>query len=203
MRIAVAGQIADNHCPGGDADAKLWEAGRRPSQGACRLDQREPREDGPCRGVLVRFRITEIDQCAVAHVLGDRTAKRSHRFRADRPKIGDDTTQIFRVQLRRQCRGTDEVTEHHCEVPPLGRGLNGDWRRGRFRWRGRDANQPGAAVGAELRMRRISESARGAGKRDRPAALDAEFTARGKLGLTVEAFHAAPGAFEGGQSTTT
>ena len=90
MRRTFADQLADHYRTGRDADPKLWEARRGAPYGASRLDQREPRENGPYRCVFVGLWIAKIDQSTVAHILGDRTTEPSHRNCASRPEIGDD-----------------------------------------------------------------------------------------------------------------
>ena len=119
--LAFADQLADDHRPRGDADAKPWEGVEMTAEGTSRLDQSEPRENGPCRGVFVRLWIAEIDQGAVAHVLGNRTAERCHGIGASSSEIGEDSTEIFRIEPRRQFRGPDEVTKHHGQVSTLRR----------------------------------------------------------------------------------
>ena len=76
LRSARADQIADDHQPGGDADASL--KGRVGLQSAYCSDQFQPCAHGTLCVVLVGLRIAEVDQDPVAHVLRDEAAKATH-----------------------------------------------------------------------------------------------------------------------------
>ena len=90
-----------------------------------RRDQLQPRPHRPLGIVLVRLRIAEIDEHAVAHVLRDEAAEALHGL-GDAFLIGrDDLAQVFRVHARRECRRTDEVREHHRDLAALGGVLSG------------------------------------------------------------------------------
>jgi hypothetical protein len=65
LRRAFADQIADDHQPGGDPDARL-ELSRFDIQPTDRVDQAEPRPDRPLGIVLMRSRVPEIDQHTIA-----------------------------------------------------------------------------------------------------------------------------------------
>ena len=73
LRRTLANQVAHDHHAGCDADAHLkgtpWLVGSRH-----RLDEREPGPHGAFGVVLVRLRIAEVDEHAVAQVLGDEPA---------------------------------------------------------------------------------------------------------------------------------
>ncbi len=70
--------------------------------------------------VLVRARIAEINQHAVAMVFRNEPIEAAHRF-GDNVLIGqNDLTQIFRVHAGGECRRTNKVREHHRDLPPLG-----------------------------------------------------------------------------------
>ena len=71
--------------------------------------------------VLMRLRIAEINQHAVAHVLGDKPAKAADGV-GDAAMIGaDDLAQILGIEARRQRRRADQIAEHDGQLPPLGR----------------------------------------------------------------------------------
>jgi len=99
LRRALADQIADNNEPGGDADAR-FELGGFDINATDSVDQAEPGPDPPLGVVLMRSRVAEIDQHAVAHVFGDKTIKPGDH-RGDRAMVGgDDLAQIFGIELR-------------------------------------------------------------------------------------------------------
>src|SRR5262245_4603265 len=73
------------------------------------------------------LRIAKINQHAVAEILRDKTIVAAHDL-GDALMIGcNDLAQVFRVHKRRKCRRTNQVREHHRDLPPLGsiRGLTG------------------------------------------------------------------------------
>ena len=69
---------------------------------------------------LMRLRIAEVNQHTVAHILGDKTAKAADGV-GDAAMVGaDDLAQILGIEARRQRRRSHQVTEHDCELAPLG-----------------------------------------------------------------------------------
>jgi hypothetical protein len=79
----------------------------------------------------MRLGIAEINQHAVAHILGDKTAKAANGV-GDAAVVGtDDLAQILGIEARRQRRRADQVAEHHRQLPPLR--LGGGVRRRRSR----------------------------------------------------------------------
>ena len=97
---AFADQIADDHQAGGDPDPRLGFGGFDIEATNC-VNHVEPGPDRPLGIVLMRARVAEIDQDAVAHVLGDKAIEAPDDI-GDGPMIrGDDLAQIFRVEPRR------------------------------------------------------------------------------------------------------
>ena len=92
---------------------------------ADRLDQLQPRPHRPLRVILVRLRITEVDQHTVAHVLRDEPAEALHGLGDALLVGGNDLAQVLGVHARRECRRTDEVREHHRDLAALGSVLSG------------------------------------------------------------------------------
>ena len=90
-----------------------------------RLDHRQPGAHRPLRIVLMRPRIAEIDQHAVAHVLGDEAVEAADRIGHGAVVVPDQLAQILRVKPRRQRRRADQVAEHHRQLSAFGV----DWRR--------------------------------------------------------------------------
>src|SRR5882672_6149547 len=96
--------------------------------------------------MLMRLRIAEIDQYAVAHVAGDEPAEPGDGF-GHVCLIGDHhLAQILGVEPHRECRRADEVAEHDRELAPLGRGRR---RHDGERW-WRAGLKHGAALDAGL-----------------------------------------------------
>ena len=102
LRSARSDQVADDHQPGRDADARLQ--GRVGLQSAYSSDQLQPCAHGPLGVVLVGLRIAEVDQDPVAHVLRDEAAEALHGL-GDALLIGrNDLAEVFRVHARRERR---------------------------------------------------------------------------------------------------
>ena len=73
------------------------------------VDEREPGAHRPLGVVLVRLRVAEIDQHAVAHVLGDEAAEAGDRL-GDAAVIGaDDLAQVLGVEPGGERRRADEI----------------------------------------------------------------------------------------------
>jgi len=71
---------------------------------------------------LIGLRPAEIDQDAVAHVLGNKAFEPLYRL-GDAPIISTDhLAQVLRVKTRRESGRADEVAKHHRELTTLGRG---------------------------------------------------------------------------------
>jgi hypothetical protein len=77
----------------------------------------------------MRLGIAEIDQHAIAHILGDKAAKASDGV-GDAAMVGaDDLAQILGVEAGGQRRRTNQIAEHHGQLAPLCPG--GNWTRRR------------------------------------------------------------------------
>src|SRR6516225_9472948 len=153
----LADQVADDGKPGGDAEPHAQILSRR--QTADRLDHREAGAHRPLGVVLMRLRIAEIDQDAVAHVLGDKAVQMGDRLGDGVVVVADQLTQIFRVITGRECRRADQIAEHHRELTAFG-GVRARWGRGQngWRWSGDLAHRL-ATTTAELRGWLILEAA--------------------------------------------
>ncbi len=113
-----ADQIADHDQAAGDAEPHIQRLRRRDP--ADRVDDGEPGAHRPLGVVLMRLRVAEIDQHAVAHVLGDKTGEAGNRV-GDAAMIGADyLAQILGIVAGRQRRRADQIAEHHGELTPLG-----------------------------------------------------------------------------------
>ena len=105
LRGARADQIANHDEAGGDADPNI----QRLSCGepADRIDDREPGARRALGVVLMRLRVAEINEHAVAHILRDKTAKAADGV-GDTAMVGaDDLAQILGIEARRQRRRAD------------------------------------------------------------------------------------------------
>ena len=79
-----------------------------------------------CQGVA------EVDEQAIAQILGDMALKAGDHFGAGVLIGSDDLAQVFRVELAGEGRGVHQVTEQHRELAAFGVGRSGgSWRRGR------------------------------------------------------------------------
>jgi hypothetical protein len=94
-------------------------------QSANRLDHRQPGAHRPLGIVLMRLRIAEIDQDAVAHVLGDKAGEAADRVGDGAVVVADQLAQILGVMTGRQRRRADQIAEHHGQLPAFGFG--GSW----------------------------------------------------------------------------
>src|SRR6516165_7948334 len=64
--------------------------------------------------------VAKIDKHAVAQILRHKTAETAHSF-SDACVIGrDELSQIFRIHSGGECSPTNEVREHHRDLPTLG-----------------------------------------------------------------------------------
>ena len=114
-------QVADDDEPGSDTDPRL-EFGGFDIEATDRIDGTEPGADRPLGIVLMRLRIAEINQHAVAHVLGDEAIEPGDDL-GDGTVIGaDNLTQILRVMPGRERRRADQVAEHHRQLAAFGIG---------------------------------------------------------------------------------
>jgi hypothetical protein len=120
LRGTGADQIANDDEASGDADPHIQRLlGGEPAD---RVDDTEPGASRALGIVLMRLGIAEIDQHAVAHIFGDKTAKAAHGV-GDAAVVGaDDVTQILGIEAGGQRRRTNQVAEHHRQLPPLSLG---------------------------------------------------------------------------------
>ena len=148
LRLARSDQIADH-------DEARWRCRRGFAAERCDFsaltacDQLQPRPYRPLGVVLVRLRIAEIDQHAVAHVLRHEAAEALHSLGDALLIGGNDLAQVLRVHARRECRRTDEVREHHRDLAALG-SVVGPWLRwGNSRFRCSGVGPPKLPYGCE------------------------------------------------------
>jgi len=106
LRRAFPDQIADDHQPGGDPDARLQFDGID-MEAADGVDSAQPRPYRPLGVVLMRLRVAEINQNAVAHIPGDEATGSGDDFGSGAVIRGDDLAHILGIQPRGECSRTD------------------------------------------------------------------------------------------------
>ena len=79
-----------------------------------------PAPDRPLGIVLMRLRVAEIDQNAIAHVLGDKAIEAPDGIRDGAVICADDLAQILGIEPRRQRHRADQIAEHDGELSAFG-----------------------------------------------------------------------------------
>ncbi len=173
-RRSFADLVADDHRSGGDADPhRELDPGRPADRGIQlrhRIDDIETRPHRSLGLVLMGARVAEIDQDAVAHVLGDKAVVAPDRGTAPALKRRDDIAQIFGVHPGRECGRSDQVAKHHGQLAALGLRCRGD--RGRRDRRGRNRRQ-GDRRGDRCKCRRRGVAGLEEGRADEGKPLSA------------------------------
>jgi hypothetical protein len=135
-RGSFADLIADDHRSRGDADPHRELDPRRPAncgiQLRHRIDDIETRPHRTLGLVLMGARVAEINEDAVAHVLGDKAVVAPDRRAAAVLIRRDHIAQIFGVHPGGECRRSHQVAKHHGQLAALGLG----WHRCRCRYQG-------------------------------------------------------------------
>ena len=175
LRHAGANQVAHDH-----------RAGRYPHPGRQRFavwrpqltDRGKHLEPGAHRAfgvVLVRARVAEINQYAIAQEAREKAIVGRHDGRAGLLVGADDLMHFLRIEASGERRGADEVAEHDRQLAAFGI---------RHRWNRDDGD---ATVRAVQRPRFDRGLALHAGKRGRRAARRAVFGARDQAGPAASA----------------
>src|SRR5262249_13285622 len=121
--LPCSNQVADYDEPGCNADACLQQRARL--QPAHRADQRQPCAHGSLCVILMRLRVTKIDEHAVAEISGHEPAEASYSLGDGFLISRNDLTEVLRVHLGGERRRTDKVGEHHRHLSTLGGLLSG------------------------------------------------------------------------------
>src|SRR6185436_2092091 len=116
----LADEIAHHHLSGGNGNSAsehftLWRALL-----SHRLDHGQAGPDRLLSLVLMRTRPAEIDEYAIAHVLGDEAIVATDGIGHTEVIGADHIAQVLRIKPRRQQRRADQITEHHRELASLG-----------------------------------------------------------------------------------
>ena len=117
LGAALADQVARHDLAGRDADARRER--HREAEAADRVDEVEPGPDRALGIVLVRLRIAEIGQHAVAQKLGDVALEALDHPGAAVLVGAHDLAQVLGVEPGRELGGTDQIDEHHGELAAL------------------------------------------------------------------------------------
>ena len=112
--------LADDDPASGDADAGLKFGVAVEALRLERLNDAQCRARGARRIVLVRLRIAEVNQHAVAEELRDVARVGCHCCRHRVVIAADELSQVLGVEPARQCCGADQVAEHHGQLPAFG-----------------------------------------------------------------------------------
>ena len=103
---------------GGDPDVRL-ELGGFDIEAADGVDDPKPGPDRPLGIILMRPRVAEIDQDAVAHVFRDKAVKVPDEISDAAVIRSDHLAQILGIEPRRKLGRADEVAEHNRQLPAL------------------------------------------------------------------------------------
>jgi len=125
---AFADQIADDNQPGSNADPRLRLDGFDVEAGHS-IDHAQPGPDRALRIILMRLRVAEINQHAVAHVFGDKAVKPCDGPRDGAVISGNDLAVILGIEPRRQLSRPHEIAEHHRQLPTFSRWCSRSLRR--------------------------------------------------------------------------
>ena len=159
LRRALADQIADDHQPGGDPDARL-ELDGFDIEATDRVDDAQPRADRPLGIVLMRPRVAEIDQHAVAHVFGDKAVEAGDDLGDGAVIGGDDLAQILGIEPRGQSSVEPTRSQNitvSCRRSASTVGVRGRMPPSLTPWatvRPRRRSRPAACAGGRQRSRR-------------------------------------------------
>jgi hypothetical protein len=136
LSFAGGDQVADDDLPGANADADLQRLGSWELPDT--VNQSQAGAYGLLGVVLVRLRITEVHQHAIAHVLGDKAIETGDRI-GDAAMIGtNDLAQVLGIPVRCKRRRADQIAEQHGKLPAFGNafGLRVGQSRLRCCWNG-------------------------------------------------------------------
>ena len=156
LRAAFGDDVADHDEAGGSGDADLELGGTAGEAALDGFGDGEAGAAGPCRIVLMRARVAEIGDDAVAGEPAHHTFALADQARADLAVAAYELAIVFGVEALREARRSDQVAEHDGEMASLG-GDDRRWRRIR-----NALIETRSASAAEARARRVRAATRGA-----------------------------------------
>jgi hypothetical protein len=95
------------------------------------IDQRQPASCSALSVVLVRPRISEINQDSITHITGDKPPETLDRLGDAAVIRAHDPAQILGIESRRQRRRADKIAEHHSQLTAFRSGTDQDIGDGR------------------------------------------------------------------------
>ena len=120
----AAAHLPDHDQPGMDPQAHrqlhptlLRQAGIELAQG---LHDPQPGPHRPLRIIFVGQGVAEVDEQAIAQILGDMALKAGDHLGAGLLIGSHHLAQVFRVELAGQRRRVHQITKHHGELAPFG-----------------------------------------------------------------------------------
>ena len=119
-RVAGPQLLADDNQPGGDADARLKGHAGSGLQRADRVEDGKAGAHGLLGVMLMSRRVAEIDQHAIAQILGDKSVKARHHIGDRLVEGGDQIAHVLGVKACRKGHRVDHVANHDRELSPLG-----------------------------------------------------------------------------------
>ncbi len=96
--------LADDNQPGGYADARLKGHVGSDLQRANRIENGKAGAHGPLCVMLIRCGVAEIDQHAIAQILGDKSVKPRHHIGDPFVEDGDPIVHVLGVKACRKRR---------------------------------------------------------------------------------------------------
>ena len=119
LRRTLADQLADHHQPRGDADPCREGPAFADAELRDRRDQFQPGAHRPLHLVLVRLRIAEVGEHAVAHVLRDMAAPALDGSHHAAMVGADEVAHVLGVEAPAELGRAGEVDEHDRQLAPL------------------------------------------------------------------------------------
>src|SRR6266702_243147 len=145
LRRALPDEIADDHQPGGNANSHSQSCPRTDIESCHGRDQCQPGAYRALGIVLIRPRIAEICEHAVAHVSGNETAKLLDLLGTAAVVRANDFPQVLRVEPCRERSRANKISEQHRELTSLGLGPRSGSRSELIEFRNRAQYLPAMA----------------------------------------------------------
>jgi hypothetical protein len=142
LRLFRTQEIADDHDPRRDANSHMQRRACCTLQLWRGFDDRKPGANRALGVMLVRLRIAEIGEHAVAHVLGDETSIALDQARAAFVIGHDDAAHVLGIEPRGKRRRAHQITEHHRQLAALGDVVSGRFGSGHLRGGGGRLGKP-------------------------------------------------------------
>ena len=121
-QLCVAGRrlLADDDQARGDADTRLKRHGGRDLQRADSVENGKAGAHGALGIMLIGRRVTEIDEHAIAQVLGDKSVEARHRVGDTFVEGFDQIAHVLGVETCRKRHRVDHVADQDRQLSPLG-----------------------------------------------------------------------------------